>query len=121
VRDIKKLGPLLDAVADAGADQVEGPEFGFADPSAGRLVATRAALADARRRAEDAAASTGLRITGVRSIVLAPSNDENCCDDSSTSDQAASAPVSGGGSTSVSPGSQQFNEQVRVIYTAAPL
>jgi len=122
VRDIKKLGPLLDAVADAGADQVEGPEFGFADPSAGRLLATRAALADARRRADDAAATSGLRITGVRSVVLAPSNDENCCDDSSkSSEQAASAPLSGGGSTSVSPGSQQFNEQVRVVYTAAPL
>jgi uncharacterized protein YggE len=120
VRDIKQLGPLLDGTADAGADQVEGPEFGFADPSAGRLLATRAALADARRRADDAAATSGLRITGVRSVVLAPSDDENCCDDSGGSQKAAT-PVSGGGATTVSPGSEEFREQVRVIYTAAPL
>jgi len=121
VRDIKKLGPLLDATADAGADQVEGPEFGFADPSAGRLLATRAALADARRRADDAAATSGLRITGVRSIVLAPDSDdfEGGSSGGGSSDKAASqaAPAP----TNVSPGSQEFTEQVRVVYTAAPL
>ncbi len=122
VRDLNKLGPLLDATTDAGADQVEGPDFGFADPSAGRLLATRAALADARRRADDAAAATGLRITGVRSVVLAPDS----------SDDGYSSPTSGGSGdsasskavstpTSVSPGTQQFNERVRVVYTAAPV
>ena len=65
VRDVEVLGAILDAVANAGADDVGSPEFGFADPSQGRLLATRAALADARKRAEDAAAHAGLRITGV--------------------------------------------------------
>src|SRR3954464_1249191 len=46
VRDVKTLGAMLDAVADAGADAVAAPDFGFADPSQGRLLATRAALAD---------------------------------------------------------------------------
>ena len=63
---------LIDAVAAAGADAIGDPEFGFADPSAGRTLATRAALADARRRADDAAAVAGLRITGVRSVNLDP-------------------------------------------------
>jgi uncharacterized protein YggE len=116
VREVAKLGPLLDAVADVGADSVDGPEFGFADPSAGRLTATRAALADARRRADDAAAVTGLRITGVRSVVLAPNNDEDCCDSSARSEQTASSQP-----TTVSPGTQQFSERVRVVYTAAPV
>src|SRR5690349_9284482 len=40
VRDVTKVGPLMDAAADAGADNIEGPEYGFADPSAGRLLAT---------------------------------------------------------------------------------
>jgi uncharacterized protein YggE len=120
VRDIKTLGPLLDGMADAGADQVEGPEFGFADPSAGRLLATRAALADARRRADDAAATSGLRITGVRSVVLAPDDDEDCCDDSASGGSQKASAIAGAGTT-VSPGSQQFTERVRVVYTAAPL
>ena len=59
VRNVATLAPLIDAAAEAGADQIGDPEFGFADPSAGRTLATRAALADARRRADDAAAVVG--------------------------------------------------------------
>jgi uncharacterized protein YggE len=117
VRDVAKLGPLIDAVADAGADQIGDPDFGFADPSAGRTLATRAALADARRRADDAAAVAGLRITGVRSVNLDPSDDFGGSNDSATAgggDTRKSAP------TRVSPGTQDFFEQVRVVYTAAP-
>ena len=72
VRTVSKLASLLDGVASAGADAVDEPDFGFADPSAGRLLATRAALADARRRADDAAAVVGMRITGVRTVSLDP-------------------------------------------------
>src|SRR3954471_5785247 len=67
-RDVKHLGALLDAVANAGADALEAPEFGFADPAQGQQLAERAALADARKRADAAAAQTGLRITGVRRV-----------------------------------------------------
>src|SRR3954454_15146077 len=48
-RDVARLGALLDAVADAGADGVGDPDFGFADPSAGRLLATPAAAAGGAR------------------------------------------------------------------------
>ena len=75
MRTVAKLAPLLDAVASAGADAVGEPDFGFADPSAGRLLATRAALADARRRADDAAAVVGMRITGVRTVSLDPDSE----------------------------------------------
>src|SRR3954451_13472551 len=71
-RDVQHLGALLDAVATAGADSLQAPEFGFADPSHGQQLAERAALADARTRADAAAAQTGLRITGVRSVDLDP-------------------------------------------------
>jgi uncharacterized protein YggE len=118
VRTVANLAPLLDAVASAGADAVGEPEFGFADPSAGRLLATRAALADARRRADDAAAVVGMRITGVRTVSLDP--------DAQIYDGESDSPASGGGSekrpaTRVEPGTQQFSERVRVIYTAAAL
>ena len=120
VRDVSRLGPLLDAVASAGADAVGEPDYGFADPSVGRIQATRAAMADARRRADDAAAVAGLRITGVRTVVLDPGSD---------TDEFLSEPLSGGAGgsddsgparTQVSGGTQQFTERVRVVYTAAP-
>jgi uncharacterized protein YggE len=114
-RNVARLGALLDAVADAGADAVGDPDFGFADPSAGRLLATRAALADARRRADDAAAQQGLRITGVRSIDLDPSSDDGAGFEKASGGSGANAPAS----THVSPGTQEFSEHVRVVYTAA--
>jgi uncharacterized protein YggE len=118
VRNVSGLAALIDAVASAGADAIGDPEFGFADPSAGRTLATRAALADARRRADDAAAVAGLRITGVRSVNLDPDSEEGFGDsDSGTS--GGSAP-SKSEPTTVSPGTRDFVERVRVIYTAAP-
>src|SRR3954454_8388079 len=48
-RNVARLGALLDAVADAGADAVGDPDFGFADPSAGRLLGTPAAAAGGAR------------------------------------------------------------------------
>ena len=113
VRDVATLAGLIDAVAAAGADQIGDPEFGFADPTAGRTLATRAALADARRRADDAAAVAGLRITGVRSVNLDPSFEEGFTTSSArrrprwASERASSAP------TTVSPGTRDFSERVR--------
>ena len=57
----------------AGADDVIGPDFSFADPSAAQIIATRRALADARRRADDAAAQLGSHVTGIASVDLDPS------------------------------------------------
>ena len=118
VHDVKSLGATLDAVANAGADSVEAPDFGFADPSQGRLLATRAALADARKRADDAADQTGIRITGVRSVDLDPSSDQSFSD-SASSGGSEKAPANE--PTQVSPGTQEFDANVRVVYTAAPL
>lgn len=121
-RNVATLAALLDAIAEAGADRLGDPDFGFADPSAGRLLATRAALTDARKRADDAAATQGLRITGVRSVTLAPQTladfggeDDSASGTSGGLERAASTP------TQISPGLQQFTERVRVVYTAAAL
>ena len=113
-RDVPGLGALIDAAADTGVN-VFGPDFGFSDPSQGDILATRAALADARRRAEDAAAQLGQRITGVRSTDLAP---EFGGRGSGGGDSESGA--GGGGPTRVLPGEQEFVAVVRVVYTVAP-
>ena len=114
-RDVKHLGALLDAVANAGADSLEAPDFGFADPSHGQQLAEQAAIADARKRADAAAAQTGLRITGVRSVDLDPqSGFEPVPTNSSGASAKAPRP------THVEPGTQDFSATVRVVYTAAP-
>jgi uncharacterized protein YggE len=113
-RDVTHLGALLDAVANAGADSLEAPEFGFADPSHGQQLAEQAAIADARRRADAAAAQTGLRITGVRSVDLDPQSAFAPQDASSGASAKAPRP------THIEPGTQDFQATVRVVYTAAP-
>ena len=71
----------------------------------------------ARRRADAAAAQTGLKITGVRSVDLDPQ---------SGGFEPQSSGASGGASekaaqpTRVEPGTQDFSATVRVVYTAAP-
>jgi uncharacterized protein YggE len=118
VRDVKSLGAMLDAVATPAPTTSSAPDFGFADPSQGRLLATRAALADARKRADDAAAQTGLRITGVRTVDVDPQTEPLYGgEDSSGSGGSANKQQA---STRVEPGTQDFEARVRVVYTAAP-
>ncbi len=107
---------LIDDVADAGGD-LQGLEFFVADPAAGRREATREALDDARRRADEAAAQTGQRVTGVQSIDLDPQTDPR----EGFDEEAARG--GGGGSTEVPvrPGQQEVVARVRVVYTIAPV
>jgi uncharacterized protein YggE len=111
--DIAGLGRLIDAAADTGVD-VFGPDFGFSDPSQGDMLATRAALADARRRAEDAAAQLGQRITGVRSTDLAPELGFEFGEEQSGGGGGRD------GATRVLPGTREFVAVVRVVYTVGP-
>jgi uncharacterized protein len=116
-RDIPGLGALVDAAADTDVD-VYGPDFGFSDPTQGQMLATRAALADARRRADDAAAQLGQRITGVRSTDLAPGLGDSFGGDDS--ENAAGGILERSSSTRVLPGEREFVVVVRVVYTVAP-
>jgi uncharacterized protein YggE len=125
VRDVSKLGAVIDAVTAAGAEDVGDPDYSFADPTVGRQQATQAALADARKRADAAAAAVGLRITGVRTVDLHPglvSDSEGVVGLSGGSDDSGggSSPASGLAPTRVASGMQRFVEVVRVVYTAAP-
>lgn len=110
--DVDRLGALFDAAADV-ADDVYGPEFSFSDPSRGVMLATREALADARRRADDAAAQLGYRVTGVHSVDLDPLMGEFGSDDSESG-------AGGGAPTRLSPGRESFVALARVVYTIAP-
>ena len=112
-RDVPGLGRLIDAAADTGVD-VFGPDWGFSDPTRGSILATRAALADARRRADDAAAQLGQRVTGIRSTDLAPEPGGGFDEGGSGRGSVQE------GSTRVLPGEQEFVVVVRVVYTVAP-
>ncbi|WP_299301575.1 SIMPL domain-containing protein [uncultured Litoreibacter sp.] len=68
VRDLDKLGPIMDAVAGAGANTFHGLRFGFADPEPLMEQAREAAMLEALRRAKVIAATTGVELGRVLSM-----------------------------------------------------
>ena len=61
-------GKLVDAAIKAGANEVQGPEFGLINPDAALDAARTAAVASGRARAELYAAAAGLKIKRITSI-----------------------------------------------------
>ncbi len=68
VDDVTKVGPLVDAVTDAGATNVDSISFGLKDSKAARRQALIDAVRDARSKAEAMAAGLGLRLGDVYSV-----------------------------------------------------
>lgn len=116
--DVHLAGPAVDAAVRAGADSVSAPSFSFSDPSAGKAAAEHAALTDARRRADSAAAALGYQVTGVESVDLDPQS-------SALPVGSAAPPSAAGGQpttpTVVNPGTQEVDASVRVLYTITPV
>jgi uncharacterized protein YggE len=119
VTDIRLVGKAIDAAVHAGASNVGGPSYSFSDPSAGVVSATDAAIADAKRRADNAAAAIGYTVTGVQSIDLNPGSGFV----TSAASGAAPPPVHAGAPstpTNVHPGKVEVDAQVEIVYTIAP-
>lgn len=68
VRDIGKLGQVLDALVVSGANQINGPTFEIDDADAVQDEARAAALKKAQARAEVYANSLGMRVRRIVSI-----------------------------------------------------
>jgi uncharacterized protein len=111
------VGRVIDAAVGAGTDSISGPDFTFSDPSAGEVAATNAALADARRRANAAAATLGYTVTGVQSVDLDPQSGIVLPGSASGSASASPKPTT---PTNIHPGAQEVDASVAVVYTIAP-
>jgi uncharacterized protein YggE len=69
IRDLERVGEVLDAGLEAGATGLDGVRFELADPSAATTEARRAAVADARGRADTIADATGAVVGSLVGIV----------------------------------------------------
>ncbi len=68
VRDVTKLGKVLDALAAQGANQINGPTFEIDEPEPVYDEARLAALKKAQARAETYAKALGLRVRRIVSV-----------------------------------------------------
>lgn len=69
VREMARIGAVLDAALNKGATSVDGPRFSASDPSAARKTALEQAVRKARAEADAIAAAAGVRIGGVLEII----------------------------------------------------
>ena len=69
VRDLARLGDVVDGTLGAGATSMDGLSFRVADPAPAEREARVLAMAAARSRADVLAEAAGLRILGVSSVV----------------------------------------------------
>jgi uncharacterized protein YggE len=71
VRDLAKLGAVVDGTLAAGATSMDGLSFRLADPAPAEREARVRAMAEARARADVLAEAAGLSIVGVSDVVEA--------------------------------------------------
>lgn len=68
VTDMEAVGSLIDEAFRAGANTLNGIAFSASDTTEARDASLRAAVADARAKAEILAAAAGLKIKGIESL-----------------------------------------------------
>ena len=113
LRDMDKVGDVIDAVTEAGANNVYGIQFTFDDPSALREQARADAMADALKKAEALARLAGVDLERPRYISesfteISPYYTEQM--------YASQAGMGGGEAAPVSPGQREVFVQVQVTY-----
>jgi uncharacterized protein YggE len=68
VRNLSKLGDLLDSTVNAGANNINSIQFDVADKTAALSQARLAAVADARKQADELTKATGVTLEAVQTI-----------------------------------------------------
>lgn len=111
IRDISKVGGLLDAVVGSGATRLHGIRFSVTDPAAAGAQGREEAMKDARAKADHlaklAGVSLGQPIAIEESVSAPPAPVEMAT-------RAMAAPAA---DTPISPGTQEVRTVVRVTYS----
>jgi uncharacterized protein YggE len=104
---VARAGALVDAAADAGANQISGPGLSSSDADRLYRQALAAAVADARGRAEALAKAAGLSLGEITSMVESGAQPMPLY---RAADAAASAP------TPIEPGQQETTASVSITF-----
>jgi uncharacterized protein YggE len=68
VRDLQKLGSLLDSVVSSGANNINGVQFDVANKDAAMTEARKQAIQDAKNQAQEIAADAGVVLGPIQSL-----------------------------------------------------
>ena len=112
VRDLAKVGQLLQQALKAGANSVEGISFSVDDPSALRKEARDKAIADAKAKAEQLAAGFGAKVGKVHQVSEYSAEPE-------VRMALKAEGVGGGGEVPISGGELSVSVQIQAIFDLA--
>ena len=110
VRDLTKLGAMLDGTVNAGANNISSISFDVADKSAALSQARQAAVEQARKQADELTSATGVALGDVQTISY---NDYT----PPVAIQYARAATLSDSSVPVQAGSMQISTTVTIVYT----
>jgi hypothetical protein len=109
VRDLTTLGSLLDATVRAGANTINSISFDLADKTEALTQARSAAVADARKQADELTSATGVSLGEVQTISYYDSS-------APITIQYSRSDMAGGGNVPVQAGSMQISTTVTIVY-----
>jgi uncharacterized protein YggE len=110
VRNLSRLGEILDALVQAGSNQLSGVTFGIDKPRAVMNQARKNAVDDARGRAELYAQATGTRVGRILSI------SEQTVQMPRPQFQARAMAMEAASSVPVATGEQEISATINVVY-----
>ena len=110
ISSLGRAGEIVDAAVAAGANQVAGPNLTVADQSSLYDTALKAAVADARGKAQVLADASGLHVGAVASV------EESGGVTPVSYDAARAAPLP---ATPIEPGTQEITASVTVVFEAS--
>ncbi len=113
LRQVDQLGAVLQAAVDAGANSINGISFDLTDKSQAEEQARKAAIADARQRAERLATAAGTTLGEIVSIYTGGYSYGAI----NYVEAASSAGSAGGGTVPIAPGTFDVRIDVTLAYT----
>lgn len=120
VENIAQVGPVIDAGLNAGANQLEGVNFGLRNDLPARTEALKQAVTEARRKAEAMAEALGVRLGPVMEVseggVSIMPRGGGYAGDMMMREMASMAPP-----TPVSPGELEIQAHVSIRYRISPM
>jgi len=110
LRDLTKIGDLLNAAVAAGANSIYGISFDVADKTAALSDARKAAVDNAHTQAEELAQAAGVTLVGVQSISYYNSTPVPMAD------MKVATGIGGGSSVPIAPGQLSITVDVSIVY-----
>jgi uncharacterized protein len=105
VRKLADAGDVIDAAVEAGANQVSGPSLLASDQDAAYRTALKAAVADARAKAETLAGATGMTLGKVTAVI-----------EGSATPMPLAVGAAKDSATPIEPGTQEIEASVSVTF-----